>query len=174
MNTLRDARKSAGLSQQELASQAAVSRHSILRQEQYCYPTPLPNIIDTLAEVNSLGLSKRELVENYLIEVRAHRQETGKLISAGRGWVPMDYIQHDPRDHPFASWRVTLCTANDLPFSAIQFSALFSVHPAVLSRYESFKTRFPHTIEVALSQAGCPDDILATLRNHPHFNTITD
>lgn len=154
--------------------QAAVSRHSIMRQEQYCYPTPLPNIVATLADVNLLGLSERSLLNAYHDEVTANRIIHGRVIASNRGWIPLDYVSHRGKHHAFTSWRRILCVANDLPTSAIQFSQMFSIHPATLTKYESFKTRFPHPIEVALNEAGCPADLLDSFRTHHDFNIVTD
>lgn len=169
-NTLRDARRASNLSQVELAIQAGVTRHSIIRLEQHCYPHPLPNVIATLSEIN--GASEAALISAYEAEVKARRAAVGNLILSRSGWLPLSYVAGHPYKHLFAQWRIRLCKLNDLPISAIQFSQLFSIHPAVLSAYESWRSTFPRGIETALLDAGCPVEIVNTMRVTPTFNKV--
>ena len=192
MNTLQAARKSAGISQAELASQVMVSRHSILRLEQLCYPTPLPNVIETLSDIT--GLSVAALTEGYLADVKANRITNGNLLFGnGRSTLAynvaikletqyseksLEYF-HRAHEHMFTRWRALMAHQYEFPDSAIHFSQMFSIHPAVLSRYESFKTSFPHMMEVAFVESGIQDTqhgnaLLSNFKNHVYFNMTGD
>lgn len=190
-NTVKEARLSADLTQNELAIQAAVSRHSILRMEQLCYPAPLPNVIGTLSDIT--GVSERKLTDGYLEDVRLNREDTGEVWFADGASVAYayavaiveDYTPLNPdhrrrkHEHPFTQWRVAMAELTNEHDSGIHFSMLFSIHPATVNRYESFKTGFPPGIAVAFEAAGLLDSpkgkkLMALFKHHKLFNTVGD
>lgn len=159
-----------------------------MRLEQLCYPTPLPNVIATLSDIS--GLSESKLEQGYLEDIKKNRAANGRIwfnpananfcLSAVHAVIrhheekPIEFF-HRPHNHAFALWRMAMADNLGVPDSSIHFSQLFSIHPATLNKYESFKTSFPAMIEVALEEAGILDTApgLATLnlfKNHRLFN----
>lgn len=172
----------AGISQQELATQAAVSRHSVLRLEQLCYPTPLPNVIDTLSDIT--GLSDEWLRVGYKADVNKNRFNSGMLFFGGsRGYEALQVaeaannhvLRQDsvgPHLHVFEVWRRAIATKRNVPNSQIHFCQMFSVHPSVINRYEGLKTEFPKALEEAFVEATCPPELLDYFKTTPTFNVV--
>lgn len=189
MNTIQQARKEAGLSQAELANQAGVSRHSVLRLEQLCYPKPLPNIVDTLSDIT--GLSVDAINSGYIYDVRLNREYNGTVwfndtASSVALVVAKAALNHvlegasgGSHSHVFEVWRRAMCERIGQRSSQIQFCQMFSVHPSVLNRYETFKTSFPHALEEAFIDAGIKNTsqgraLLTLFKVSPSYNAVGD
>ena len=172
-STIKQLRLSIGITQNELAIQAGVSRHSVIRQEQLCYPTPLPSIISLLSDV--LGTSEDLIIHSYLRDVSLNRHNTGltALSDHDRLIYLANKVSRTPSIsiHPFQIWRESVFDRQDISTSRIHFSQLCSIHPATLSKYEAFKTGFPTPIEVAFKEMNLPSTLL-DIFNSPAFNTI--
>jgi transcriptional regulator with XRE-family HTH domain len=171
-STLKELREELNLTQSELADQAGVSRHAILRLEQLCYPTPLPNVIHTLSDI--LGTSVTVLNARYVDDVRVNRALSGEqyfydhpyMIALAEQLIKQyANVTVNPAVHPFEQWRTAITDYNGLPSSRIHFSQLTSIHPATLARYESFKTGFPPPIEVAFKAMGFPNTLLELFKD---------
>lgn len=174
-STLKALRESIPLTQEELAIQAAVSRHAVLRQEQLCYPSPLPNIIDTLSDI--VGTDSQTLTNRYLEDVARNRAESGfeyfndhAFLAGTATHIINNYSRTTSHGkHPFQVWRESVMDSLGLSDSRIHFSQVTSIHPATLSRYESFNTGFPAPVEVAFRSMGFPEALIQ-LFHHKVFN----
>jgi DNA-binding XRE family transcriptional regulator len=167
--TLREIRQEANLTQAQLAYEADISRHAVLRMEQHVYPVPLPNVIDALSQIS--GLSESTLYNRYIAEVESHREESG--IQWSLDTITDAIFEYDSGSHhPFIGLRHNIAHRVGKPDSAIQFSMAFSIHPFTLSEYESFRTHFPEQISIALTQANLPSNILTTLHESERFNRV--
>lgn len=170
-STLKELREELHLTQQELADQAGVSRHAILRLEQLCYPTPLPNVINTLSDI--LGTSEATLTQRYLDDVNLNRALSGEqyfydhpyMIAVAEALTKQPNHNSKLNVHPFEQWRTAITDYSGLASSRIHFSQLTSIHPATLARYESFKTGFPPPIEVAFKAMGFPNALLELFKD---------
>lgn len=167
-STLKELREELHLTQQELADQAGVSRHAILRLEQLCYPTPLPNVINTLSDI--LGTSEATLTQRYLDDVNLNRALSGEQYFYDHPYMiaVAEALTKQPNHkvvHPFEQWRTAITDYSGLASSRIHFSQLTSIHPATLARYESFKTGFPPPIEVAFKAMGFPNALLELFKD---------
>lgn len=177
MNTLKDLRRRLGISQSELAAEAGVSRHSVLRMEQLVYPHPLPNIIAALSDIE--GTSESELEAAYLKDVANNRSLSATIYFSNPLLMRRCY-QFALDDaatsgkHPFQIWRELLFEVLDENDSRIHFCIVTSIHPATLDKYESFKTGFTDSIALALSECGIPDDLLSSFKSHAAFNAVSD
>ena len=176
INTLKELRNTIGITQSELAAEAGVSRHSVLRQEQMCYPSPLPNIIAALSDIT--GQSERSLVEQYKIDVKRNRDLAQHIYFYDHQLMWKAYIRADTPTktgkHPFQVWREALFEFLGENDSRIHFCSVTSIHPATLSKYESFKTGFPAGMEVALLESGVPEDLVKRFKTEGVFNTVGD
>jgi hypothetical protein len=152
--TLKDIRLNHSIALNDLAFEAQVSRHAVLRMEQLCYSTPLPSVIAALSDIT--GLSELDLEQAYDMDVRLNRIRTDSLVFSHRGIVreALDNVDPYANTHQFQQWRENVYTALELPVSRIHFSSDISVHPATLDKFESFKSRFPRPLEIALTQCG--------------------
>ena len=168
-------RLSLGLTQFELATQAAVSRMAVLRNEQLCYPTPLPAIIATLSDI--IGLSVPAITASYQEDVSKNRS-----ISASEIFNDHEHLirvadiigytyNHNYTSHLFKVWREAIFDKLVLNTSRIYFSQCTSIHPATLSKYESFKTGFPAPIELAFKEMNFPPELIKIFKSTP-FNRI--
>lgn len=158
-SSIRELRLSLGISQQELAIQAGVSRHSVIRTEQLCYPSPLPSLVSTLSDI--VGTSESVITSNYLSDVHANRLYTAdNYLSNHTRLIYLANTMPLSTMHPFQLWRETVCEELSLPESRIHFSQLCSIHPATLYKYETFKTGFPTPISVAFKEMGLPSELL--------------
>ena len=171
---IRQLRLQINLTQQELAIQCGVSRHAIIRQEQLCYPTPLPSVVSTLSDIT--GLSELFIRTCYLNDVTTNRLNTAELLRP----ISLSLLSSAKRTnstiskHPFMAWREHIFTIAGLPDSRIHFSIMTSIHPATLTKYEAFKTGFPGAIEIAFNEMQLPGELINYLRITPAFNAIRD
>lgn len=162
--TLKDIRLNHHISINDLAYEAEVSRHAIIRMEQLCYPSPLPSIITALSDIT--GLSEFDLEDAYLTDVRLNRLYAAANIFAHRGLVYDSWEAVNPNSlskHPFQQFREVLFRALKLPISRIYFSGAISAHPATLDKYEQFKSGLPEPLRVALQQSDCSDAVIQQL-----------
>lgn len=171
METLRELRFDHSYTQKMLADEAGITRHAVLRMEQHVYPTPLPQVITALSQITSIPESELEAI--YLQEVRDNRIDSGRAWAVG---TVTEYIfQFDEgNQHPFITFRTRLADWTGHSTSAIQFCIAFSIHPSTLAEYENYKTHYPKSISIALTEAGLPDNITAVLHNSQRFNMISD
>ena len=174
-SSLKDIRLAFHMSQGDLAMEAGLSRHAVLRNEQLCYPTPLPGIITALSNISGIG--EWVLEERYADDVTLNRIQAGANIfrdyqlqvnclarsSTYRGQL-----------HPFQVWRECVFRHLELPDSRIYFCSAITVHPATMTAYENFKTGFPQPLEVALTQCGIDLSILGQFKTLGKYNSIHD
>ena len=170
MTTLRQIRSDLGFTQVDLANQCGVTRHAILRMEQHVYPTPLPSVISYLADVTEY--SELELIDQYSNEVTDHRLDSGRRWAVGT--IPMDLATNSATSslHPFATFRSSVAIRTNESTSQIRFCMAFSIHPYVLSQYESFRTSYPEGLNLALYSSGYPVEILDFFKTSPMYNSV--
>lgn len=171
---LRSMRTERGLSQVDLAMEAGVSRHSILRMEQLCYPTPLPNVIQALSDIT--GVSETELVKRYQENVHSNRElaKVTYFYDVHVLWKALNFAKSSTSKHPFMVWRETVMASIGEATSRIHFCSVVTVHPAILDKYESFKTGFPEQLEIALKESGIPASMLGYFKSEAVFNRVVD
>ena len=172
-SSIRDLRQSLGISQNELAIQSGVSRHSVIRLEQLCYPTPLPSIVSLLSD--AIGTSEALIREAYLRDVTLNRMNTAQSVFNNHkllhALARLSTTRPLSTKHPFQIWRESVCARNNnISISRIHFSKLTSIHPATVFKYETFKTGFPHPIEVVFKELGMPPELINVFHTPP-FNT---
>ena len=176
MNYTKELRAELVLTQEQLAALSETSRHAVMRMEQLCYPTPLPNIVTTLSELTGLSEEQiqvqytKDVILNRLTTARALRPHHNFLVSMGTklAQLPLSEINI----HPFTIWRHAVTSLLGVSNSQIHFSIMTSIHPATLSKYEVFKTGFPMAIEVALTQCELPSDLINLFNTSPAFNLV--
>lgn len=171
---LRAMRTERGLSQIDLAMEAGVSRHSILRMEQLCYPTPLPHVIQALSDIT--GVSEKELVAQYQSNVASNRElaKVTYFYDAQILWTALRFAKEATTKHPFMVWRETVMRSVGEATSRIHFCSVVTVHPAILDKYESFKTGFPEQLEIALKESGIPAAMIGYFKSEAVFNRVVD
>ena len=166
-SSIRDLRLSANLTQSALAWEAQVTRHSIIRLEQLCYPTPLPSVVNALSDTT--GLSTVRISSDYLSDVVANRLLAGQEIFSDASLIMrllsaievINLSDLTSADHPFKEWRCLLFHSLGLPTSRIYFCQRTSIHPAIVGKYEDFKTGFPTAIRLALTECGLSPEAMA-------------
>ena len=179
MSRIRELREQLNLSQDQLANLAEVSRHAVIRNEQLCYPNPLPRVVTALSELT--GLAPLSIETDYYQDVLTNRRTTGALLKEHHNYLLA--LTHQlvvnsglsgtlSSQHPFAFWRLSVSSLLNVSSSQIHFSIMTSIHPATLFKYESFKTGFPAPMHVALTQLGLPDEQLALFAETSIFNWI--
>lgn len=160
--TLKNIRINHNISVNDLAYESGVSRHAVLRMEQLCYGTPLPNIIEGLSAIT--GIAEGILTEAYLTDVRLNRLFSANTYFAHRGMlneaIESINMEHLGASGSFQGWRELVFGWQHYPQSRIYFCSAVSVHPATLLKYESFKSGFPAPLEVALTQCNVSDNVL--------------
>lgn len=175
-SNIKALRLSSGLTQRELAIQCHVSRHSVIRNEQLCYQSPLPTIVSTLSDI--LGTSENKIIEAYLADRSLNRAATAQNILFNHQRLEeialslaFEGVQALSANHPFQTWREWVLGEQTYPISRIYFSQVVSVHPATLYKYEAFKTGFPLPLSVAFKEMLLPPRLIE-LFNAPPFNSI--
>jgi DNA-binding XRE family transcriptional regulator len=166
VNPLKEFRLILGLTQQELANLAHVTRHAVLRTEQGVYALPSLTIMSSLLttaqrlghfplQYSHTGTAvgdSRTMEAVYTTWVTAKRRRAGLAISGMEPPVPL--VSPAISADGFLSWRV-----NHLRIaSRMEFCRLLCVHPAVVEKFE--KRRQPHLPEqlhTALQEAGLLD-----------------
>ena len=167
MQTLRELRLDANYTQKMLADLAGVTRHAVLRMEQHVYPSPPPEILKALSDITAL--SEITLSDMYKAEIHQNRIINGNIWDIGH--LDLSVFEYDSGNlHPFRGFREHIARLALEPTSAIHFCIAFSIHPYTLSEYESFKTSYPESIHIALTEAGLPDSINTELRKSERFN----
>ena len=179
MNRIRALRDDLQLSQDKLASLAEVSRHSIIRMEQLCYPNPLPNVVMALSDLT--GVSEKDIETQYYEAVLTNRVRTGLLLVPHHDLllklthqliVSCSISGGIPDVHLFTIWRSAIADLLRVSSSQIHFSMMTSIHPATLFKYEAFKTGFPDPIKVALEQMNLPLEQITLFETSEVFNWI--
>ena len=131
MNTLKLARISAKLSQEQLADLAGVSRVYVIRVEQYLHAKPNSKLLTVLSI--KTGISAQDLMAGYLNERSIgnidvlHRINTYPIPS----WEEMSSPVGDHQ-----TFREQLMDWYILPVSRIKFCQMFGLYPMTISRYE--------------------------------------
>lgn len=171
MNHLKDLRESNGLRQADLAMEAGCSRAAVMRMEQLVYPEPLPNVLNALSDVS--GISADHLRILYASDVEDHRYWSGQkwlldmytvneidnLVNGHRYGELFEYMRKE--------WARRVGEAQ----SQIHFCMAFSIHPAVLSKYESGATNhLPSGVLEALLGGGLGRSVTDYLRSSDAFN----
>ena len=185
-NRFLEVRLTHSFTQRDLAFEAQVSRHAVMRMEQLCYPNPLPEVINAMSRIT--GLSEAYLTELYHSAVSENRSATAlkyfydPVAIENITQLVKTYSPTNPsNEHPFVLWRhdvikyhvehaVSHRVLSAGQLSQIKFSSLISVHPAILNKYESFGSPFPKAIGDAFKEMLIPDSVINTLSNHPVFN----
>jgi transcriptional regulator with XRE-family HTH domain len=169
MNHLKDLRVAHGLRQLDLAMEAGCGRTAVLRMEQLVYPEPLPNVLSALSDIT--GESVVRLRNLYLSDVSDHRYFSGQKwrLSEIHGFGPdVMSLQYGKR---FELLRKAWARNVGEPDSQVHFCMAFSIHPAVLSKYESGATNhLPRGVLDALLGAGLGQPEVDYLAVSPEFN----
>lgn len=173
---LKRLRLDSNISQKDLAFEAGCSRHAVMRMEQLCFPTPLPNVISALSDLT--GVLEHNLLHSYAEDVRMNREFSGKLYrldevtEADVTRAVRDSLLPLSNSHSaFGNWRKTLARGVGDATSQVHFSSRFSIHPAVISKFESNGGSFPTAIGDALLAGGLP--LKVTLIMQDRFSGIT-
>lgn len=164
------------ISQKDLAFEAGCSRHAVMRMEQLCFPNPLPNVLSALSDLT--GVSEAMLVYEYESDVYKNRRHSGVLYRLDK--VTETDVTRAIRDSllplsnshsAFGNWRKTLARGVGDATSQVHFSSRFSIHPAVISKFESNGGTIPEAIIGALRIAGMDESIAIIMRER--FSGIT-
>jgi transcriptional regulator with XRE-family HTH domain len=173
---LKRLRLEANISQKDLAFEAGCSRHAVMRMEQLCFPNPLPNVISALSDL--LGVSEAMLIHEYESDVYSNRRHSGTLYGLNK--VTDAYVTRAVRDSllplsnshsAFGNWRKALARGVGDATSQVHFSSRFSIHPAIISKFEANGGPFPLAIATALTFGGLPTNVCDIM--HERFSGVT-
>lgn len=140
--------------------------------EQFTYPEPLPNVIAALSDIT--GHSRAHLELLYRSDVEDHRYWSGQKwrldeVSIGS----FDSIGPGRYGELFEKVRKTLARKVGESQSQIAFCMAFSIHPAVLSKYESGATNhLPSAVIDALLGGGLGRSVCDYLASSSDFNGV--
>lgn len=151
-NPLREIRLSVGLTLDQLAYRAEVSRLLIIRNEQAVYADPSPRLLDALMEFEIEDLDDEQVVRSlyHSFQIETRRANFGKL----RVVQSFQTIQ----GHPFVSWRLASGVR-----ARIAVSKFFCVHPALIHKFETTPhlcVSPPGELMIALEQSGYSKELL--------------
>lgn len=160
MNPLKQLRLSERLTLEDLSLLAGVSRLLIIRNEQGCYRSPSPKLLNCLIVTDSFDFhynSSADLIDLY----ESFQTETRKF-NFGKLTIPHVFtINSDFNFNPVTQWR------ESSGLSKSQISTLFCIHPAVVSRIENQPHLVPHSLPKeftdALLDAGYSKNLLDLL-----------
>lgn len=153
-NPLREIRLSVGLTLDQLAYRAEVSRLLIIRSEQAVYADPSPRLLETLLafEVDGLDDEFVVLARYHEFQTETRKENYGKLRTVDT------FKWYNPTVHPFVFWRMDSGVT-----AQIAISKYFCVHPALIHKFE--KTPHlcvtpPGELMTALGQSGYSKELL--------------
>lgn len=181
MSTLKRLRKEAGLTEQELADLAGITRHAVLRNEQMLYTRPSTEIVNCLSDLTDTH--PQDILEDYdadrigrihltstmlskhrpstLAEIADVQSVCERLLSAANHPAVGKNIS------PFQHFREALFSYYNLPTSRIQFCIHLCLHPAVVTRYETNwplnSGKMPTAVGNALETIGVPGSVVFKL-----------
>lgn len=158
---LKRLRLDANISQKDLAFEAGCSRHAVMRMEQLCFPNPLPNVLSALSDL--IGVPEDSLEITYHDDVTLNREFSGQLYrlaacsEADVTRAVRDSLLPLSNSHSaFGNWRKTLARGVGDATSQVHFSSRFSIHPAIISKFEANGGPVPMSIIEALVISGLP------------------
>lgn len=173
---LKSLRLEHNISQKDLAFEAGCSRHAVMRMEQLCFPNPLPNVISALSDLT--GETEQHLEAIYITDVTTNRVNSGKLYRLNE--VTEADVTRAVRDSllplsnshsAFGNWRKALARRVGDATSQVHFSSRFSIHPAVISKFEANGGQYPSAIGTVLLFSGLPMEIDMIM--HERFSGVT-
>lgn len=143
-NPIKYARLQSGLSQLEFATQARVTRGTLLRYEQGCFTRPTSKLLTPVAEVLELSFPEiEEWYKDFQISVRVSNNERLQRFPSELARVKA--IVQDV--HPLVTWRGL--------FSQVGFCVAFCLHPAQINKYENYRTTtIPSCLTECMEQLG--------------------
>ncbi len=154
LSPIKEVRQRHGISQIELASLADMSAQAVMRYEQSVYDKISLKLAQALADLEQCPVGEIEVrydLHRHEVQVYANLTITPPLrIALG--------------EHPFETFRKDVMRAKGLKESRMAFCILLAIHPAVVSEYDSGRTRqMPALIDRALNNAGMPYALIETL-----------
>ena len=164
MNVITRYRKDAGLTEQQLAEQAGVTRDYIVKLEQTVYATPSGKVLEVLSD---LTYSREQDIElEYLHEFKQKPSNLPVGLVPNWGYITdlwrAALVAHD--NHPHQILRQLIAHEANLPGSQIKWAKWGNIHPAVLNKYELGKTwRMPVAVKACLVNLGAPESLIREL-----------
>jgi transcriptional regulator with XRE-family HTH domain len=148
-NVIRQTRLSLGMTQEELAQLAGISRQRLIREEQFISVDPSDAVVKALS-VRSNDLTSVDIIRRYQkSRTRLLAQFSEDLVSSpfyqdrvsDAFNYALDYFDALPvLRSPTKMFREYLFEHYGLPTSAIKFCQFTGMHPATLSDIETGKT----------------------------------
>jgi len=164
-NTITRYRKDAGLTEQQLADAAGVSRDYIVKLEQTMYATPSGKVLEVLSDLTYSHENDIELEYLHEYKIKPSQLPVG-LVPNWRFIKDVwrsEYHTHPDRN-PHRVLREIIAREASLPGSQIKWAKWGNIHPAVLNKYELGKTtRMPVAVRDCLINLGATADILSEL-----------
>jgi transcriptional regulator with XRE-family HTH domain len=176
-NPLTRLRKAAGLTQENLALRAQVTRQFVIRAEQAVYPDPPVGLVNTLLELNydldedgsndfndSIDFEDLDIVElaaQYKAYQVALRKQHYGVLATRYNFSNTSLFDHE-LEHPFKQWR-----KDSNITSRIAISKYYCVHPATVFKFEEqpyLTTHVPPELVTALIDSGYPKELLDSLQ----------
>ncbi len=164
-NVITRYRKDAGLTEQQLADQAEVSRDYIVKLEQTMYTTPSGKVIEVLCDLTYA--EERDIIIEYESEYALKLKNPIGSVEQPDYEILRDEWKIrmlETEQHPHICMRQLLSAHYHFGGSQVKWAKTFGIHQGILNKYELGKTnRMPVSVRSALGSIGVPHYLVEEL-----------